>query len=92
MRYGVTMSSILNANPGITNMNVISEGQVITIPGPPTTTPAGTTSTTTTTDQSGQGGGVGQVELQQTQQALQQTQQAIQQLQQQLFTPTPLGQ
>lgn len=36
VRYGVTMREILNANPQITNMNVISEGQLITIPGPPT--------------------------------------------------------
>jgi LysM repeat protein len=43
VRYGVTVSAILASNPQITNMNVIFEGQVITIPGPPTTTPQGQT-------------------------------------------------
>ncbi|MBZ0307038.1 MAG: LysM peptidoglycan-binding domain-containing protein, partial [Anaerolineae bacterium] len=36
VRYGITMRELLNANPQITNMNVISEGQQITVPGPPT--------------------------------------------------------
>ncbi|MFP4323244.1 MAG: LysM peptidoglycan-binding domain-containing protein [Anaerolineales bacterium] len=45
LRYGVSMSAILAANPQITNMNVITEGQEITIPGPPTTQPNGTTGT-----------------------------------------------
>ncbi len=49
LEYGVTMSAILAANPQITNMNVISEGQEITIPGPPTQTLQNTGTTTTTT-------------------------------------------
>lgn len=60
LRYGITMRSILNANPQITDLNVIAEGQEITIPGPPTTTPdpnaANTTTQTDTGVQTDQGG------------------------------------
>ena len=38
LTYGVTMREILAANPQVSNMNVITEGQQITIPGPPTQT------------------------------------------------------
>ncbi len=36
VRFGITMRELLNANPQIINMNVIREGQQITVPGPPT--------------------------------------------------------
>jgi LysM repeat protein len=40
LTYGVTMREILASNPQISNMNVITEGQLLTIPGPPTQTTA----------------------------------------------------
>lgn len=36
VRYGITMRELLSANPQISDMNFISEGQRITVPGPPT--------------------------------------------------------
>ena len=37
--YGVTVREVLAANPQVTDMNVIYEGQQITIPGPPSQIP-----------------------------------------------------
>jgi LysM repeat protein len=47
LTYGVTMREILAANPQVTNMNVIVEGQILTIPGPPTQTTTQTIVTVT---------------------------------------------
>lgn len=43
-RFGTTVQAILDANPAITNPDLIQVGQVIIIPVPPTTTPAPTVS------------------------------------------------
>jgi len=51
LTYGVTMREILNANPTVTNMHVIREGQEIVIPGPPTQTISTTTQTINPTPQ-----------------------------------------
>jgi LysM repeat protein len=47
--YGITLRALIAANPQVTDMNVIYEGQRITIPGPPTTTTS--TSSTGSTGQ-----------------------------------------